>query len=327
MEQLIQILDIIEQYSASTWISLLGLLLFYLGTKPAFLDDQQQIKGKYIGAGIVVVLLGQALNLSDNFIERKITASQSFENLVQNERVKWVVRLIAYNEKSKPNLLLNNIKTLGRPGHDYIFVADYEELINYSITEAIFKLGGTRKGVDRVSAIIFPLDHGELIPANVRGLLQIVKKVDNKYSKEAGYKKFGLTDNLASESISNLSNTSRASWAWDEYAPYFTDYRQAVNKLRSSDYSALKYIGSINKDWNEFGYSEIVGMDIGGKSNKKYILKEPSGTSHVLSNFGARVFLIENHVIGDIPNRVMIDFTDLDNQKIPDFRGKFSGLY
>ena len=104
--------------------------------------------------------------------------------------------------------------TLGRPEHDYIFVADYEELVNYTISEAIYKLGGTRKNVNSASVIIFPLEHRDLYPASARGVLQVVKKIDQERQQQLNYTPFDFDTYLKKNEIQALSDERIESWSW-----------------------------------------------------------------------------------------------------------------
>ena len=69
MEEILQIIDIIEelfnkikQFSASTWISLIGLTLFYFGIKPIFSEYTSAIKVPYILVGIVIIAIAQFID-------------------------------------------------------------------------------------------------------------------------------------------------------------------------------------------------------------------------------------------------------------------------
>ena len=69
MEQILQLIDIIEklfgaiaQFSASTWISLVRLTLFYFGIKPIFSEYTSAIKVPYISVGIVIIAIAQFID-------------------------------------------------------------------------------------------------------------------------------------------------------------------------------------------------------------------------------------------------------------------------
>ena len=81
-------------------------------------------------------------------------------------------------------------------------------------------------------------------------------------------------------------------------------------------------MGTINIDWNKFGYSEILGFNSKKIDVKNFKLKS-NGKIYTVKNFGVRAFLMRNLRIKDIDHRIMMDFKELDREKIPDIRGKF----
>ena len=69
MEEILQFIDIIEelfnkikQFSTSTWISLVGLALFYIGIKPMFSEYTNRMKVSYVIAGIVIIAIAQSMH-------------------------------------------------------------------------------------------------------------------------------------------------------------------------------------------------------------------------------------------------------------------------
>ena len=110
---------------------------------------------------------------------RKMPVEEAFAHLEANEEVKWLIRLISYNANEEPGLGIDKLARLGPEEQLYSFVADYEELAGYTVKEAYEKTGQKYIGGNRVSAIIFPL-RTSLYPANARGLLKVIKEVENR---------------------------------------------------------------------------------------------------------------------------------------------------
>lgn len=108
--------------------------------------------------------------------ERRSTA-QAWADLESNRPAGHLIRLIAYDPQKEPGLAIDRLERLGPPDQLYSFVASYEEMAGYTAT-------GTeeRPPIERgqhVSAIIFPR-RSELYPANARGLLQIIRAVEQE---------------------------------------------------------------------------------------------------------------------------------------------------
>jgi hypothetical protein len=93
-----------------------------------------------------------------------------------NSRVDWLIRLIPYNPISEPDLAVSRLQMLGQPKLLYTFVAPYNELRGYNVLQAVRMIGGNIKPRQNVSAIIFERTT-DIIPANAKGLLQIVHDI------------------------------------------------------------------------------------------------------------------------------------------------------
>ncbi|KKL69871.1 hypothetical protein LCGC14_2110600, partial [marine sediment metagenome] len=75
------------------------------------------------------------------------------------------------------------------------------------------------------------------------------------------------------------------------------------------------------------GYSRIIGLSVSATERQSFSLSTSNGEhDYKIKNFGARAFLIENLPIHTIDHRILIDFKELSNERIPDIRGKSGHL-
>ena len=190
---------------------------------------------------------------------------------------------------------------------------------------------GLSYGIEqRVSAVIFPVDglpvDGHMIyPANARGLLQVIQKIEANSTSKIDKPLFNSTDALPDGEPKDLNKNTDALtyWSWDYYKAMFPDYCQRAQKFRCDDlYSAHNYLGKVGIDWHPLGFAQKDPKEdsCSTKSSVSYcsITDWQTAESALLNHFGGRIFLIENLKIEDIPNRSLIDFGNPSTQFIQD---------
>jgi hypothetical protein len=334
METIFKFIDNVERYSLSTWILLIALFIVFISI---FERDKKHaqvfgfsvrgiIKWRIFAIGFLFLFISQFANVSDVFIERKIKANSLKDRLVENQKVNWLIRIIPYNSNEVERLSIDKLEYLGNPAEKYVFVADYEELRNYTIQEAIYKLGGRQKKF--ATLIIFPLqenlnDTVILYPASCRGVLQVIKEIDSLHTTDTIYKKFHLKGLLSLTEQENLEDKEIPSWNWKYYNKYYNSYTHAIDLFINGDFSAKQFIGKIESDWNPVGVSTV-------KSNNKslqnsFTLSTPDNEIKI-NNIGARAFLFPNLKLKDIKRKILIDIEVNNKNRIPDIGGKFNEL-
>ncbi len=260
------------------------------------------------------------------FQSARIDPKEVLSRLEENSEVDWLIRLIAYDPNRQPQLSLDRLTHLGHESQLYTFVAPYEELRGYTVKEAVHKFGGLLDRHSHVSAILFPLPGHDkpLYPANARGLLQIVKKIDeSKDPAVEGYQSFDFSQ-LGKDQLAALEDTHRKSWSWNEYGRFYKRYCQLAQSIRcaKSSYTAMAQIGQLNGDWHPLGLSRLLPSEFNSCSddatNKQCNIAKWEDTQDLQTTFGARVFFIENMALSDIPGRVLVDFDKPESQVIPD---------
>jgi hypothetical protein len=327
------LLKLVTAYSIGTWLLLIGLVLCFLsvitrrenGTNFWDIKLRETPLRWLLGLGIALVVFSQASLLTYQKSPRLVTPEESFKRLTRNARVTYVIRLIPYDsDKDRDKLSVGKITDLGPPGKEYIFVADYEELRNYRIRDAIYKTGGILSGLKnpRVTGIIFPRNNRDLYPADARGLLQVVHNIDEVHKADEGYKVF----DIEKTDLDALEDQRIRSWAWDSWRNFYDAYRQKCNELLTGKYGATHYLSEIRRDWQPAGYAQLEGYDSGEINAPTFHFSTLDGTTVELRNYGARIFLIKNERIDTIDNVVLCNFSDLDHDIIPDFGGKFDTL-
>jgi hypothetical protein len=273
--------------------------------------------------GTACVIVGQVVPIGSDQYEvarPPVTAAVAFENLKSNRRVEWLIRMIPYT--SAAPLENGKVDSLGPTGQDYTFVASYEELRGYRVDFAIRKTGYAVRPGQKVIAIIFPLRERELIPANARGVLQVILKLDAKHAGEAGYTPANVK--MLPEKVRNtLDDTGIESWQWDKYQHMYKDFNEQLNaiRLQQGNASALKFMGQLDRDWHPAGYSMIIDTTPNWIPEDFQLIA--AGENVAIPSFGARAFLLQNLKLSEIPGRVIIDFQDPAQQYIPDLIGVF----
>jgi hypothetical protein len=327
IEDLKQILDYIQTYSASTWITVAAAAFGFVCLKVLYKapSDDPKLRWPLFGSIVALLLLVAAQGLSW-WSSNSLTSTppeQAFRALQENKRVAWLIRLIPYSSRTEPYLSIHELKTLGPPKDKFVFVADYTELKNLPVSNAIYRLGLSLGNKDSVSAVIFPLDRRALYPANVRGLLQVIQLLDREMKDEPNYKAFEIANYVDKTALDQLDDKRLSSWSWKGYSEYFEQYSAAVAEARKSRASALQYIGTLGLDWHPTGYSQIIVQNSGNSEPavKNFRLETQNKKEVKLDNFGARAFLLENLKLQDINHLILIHFTNLDADRIPELRG------
>jgi hypothetical protein len=210
----------------------------------------------------VVACLRNIQSLSgDNIIRAKDlqrpSAEKAFENLRNNTRVNWLIRLITYDPNS---LRLSGLTTLGKQTDRFSFVAPYEELRGLPVNTTVTKLGGEVDPKNRVFAIIFPTPAQSvsiLYPANARGMLQVVREVESDPTLKIDKALLKGKRELADEEERDLDNHDISSWDFNNYGGSYSKYCVLTHKFQceNPEFSARNYISRISDDWHPLGFS------------------------------------------------------------------------
>ncbi|TWI07878.1 hypothetical protein LPJ38_03180 [Bradyrhizobium daqingense] len=274
--------------------------------------------------GMIFSASGPSLALVKAASIPRMTSDQAFKNLQDNSEVKNVVRLIAYDPEVEPGLAIDRLTKLGPKDQLYSFVASYDELVGYKVSDALAKVGASNRDIKRVSAIIFPLKT-PLFPANARGLLQVIKEVESRAEIQTLLTKKFLdgTNSLNSDQAKDLAITSIPSYKWDDqFGKTYPHYCALSNQFacNPSTYSAHAYVGSISHDWHPLGFSQNPREDRCNLPTTKYCeyTSREAAERDYRNKFGARAFLIRNLEINKIPGRRLIDFDRPYDQVIPE---------
>jgi hypothetical protein len=332
IDDLIQLLEIIERYSASTWITLVGVVVGAVALKQFTkkeADRKTRIWAAVSGSiAAVLIVACQALSLWYSHTASKVSPSAAFDALKKNDRVEWLVRLVPSDPSVTPSLSLDKLVSLGRPEDAFVFVADYEELKNFTVEEALYKTGGSLQNASHVSAIIFPRRGRDLYPASARGVLQVIQAIDKQHGSDPSYTPCPFKT-LSQKAIDDLKRTDLTSWSWSGYSQFYAEYKIAVERAQADGCSAFPRIGTLGDDWHPAGYSQVLDNPTGDKLSASFRLSLPNGDNLELPNFGARAFLIANLALNSIADRVMIDFDNPEEDQIPSLapiRGDSPGL-
>lgn len=324
MDDLKLLLDYIEGFSASVWITLCAIAVGYVCLRAIYSANESAQRPWWAVPGVVICLFvvfsAQGLRWWYQNTLPTISPYIAFQSLQENKRVNWLIRLIPYSRSRQNSLSIHELKSLGPPEQEFVFVADYDEVKNLTVTDAVYKSGLSMAGKDSVSAIIFPLNRGPLYPASARGLLQVIAKVDEMKKGEQNYHPFDLSTKLDPTPFKDLSDERLFTWAWSSYSKYYNDYLEVVTDARRSKISALQYIGSLGQDWHPLGYSQNLEQQLDKKGN--FELLTNTGDRVEAPNFGVRAFLLENMKLSEINDIALIRFDRPDKDRIPDFGGR-----
>jgi len=350
-----QIVDLTKDDSVGRFLSISGILMVLFGGFVAYRlmkTDPQRVYNwqKALAfipscAGILLVAVGPAVSLYqqsrsvvliaqkkldqqsesfDAFLRSEMPPQAISESLRVNKRVRQLIRLISYNPNTQTQLALERLNWLGQKDQIYTFVADYDEMKGYTAAEALKRSGVRYSSGNKISAIIFPADQvSELIPLNVRGLMQVIQKIEGSRPLAL---QFDVQKRLSLSGLNALKEQGLiGSWSWDEYGKYFDEYCQAAIEFRCSEnpYTARSLIGAITHDWHPLGFSQNAASqsnvceDLRAKERSCLIEKWPNSTDPIVSRIGGRVFMVPNMEINNIQGRILIDFNEPTNQKIP----------
>src|SRR5262245_23033421 len=182
--------------------------------------------------------------------------------------------------------------------------------------------------------MIFPLPKPEdIYPTNARGLLQVIHKLEDATPPIT--RRFDVMGHVRNkdQEIEDLNVTDKDTmvierWGWASYGQFFKDYCEIAQQFRcSGDLPVKSLIGTIGNDWNPLGFSSKRPVAFSCSDDaRKRACSVPSGSDwpnrndNVFSQFGARIFLMRNLALEDIPGLILIDFDLPEKQRIPDVR-------
>lgn len=289
----------------------------------------------FLGATLLLTASGLAVGFIDArasvAIENGVPPDVVLENLQNNARVTWLIRLIPYRPGTSDDLNVDSLQYLGLKGQQYTFVADYDELKGDRVSDAISKVGGSLEPNEHVSAIIFPLNGRPLFPASARGLLQVVAILDGEpQATGAVYRPFAEMKDIGTDAQKDLGDRDISSWSWASYGPrFYEQYCHLAQDLRCSQdqFTALSFIGGLNSDWDPLGFSFRVPPRAVCSTPEKEAqcsITSWTGSRQYIGAIGVRAFLVQNVSLASLENRRLIDFADPANQVIPVFPEKGS---
>ena len=210
---------------------------------------------------------------------------------------------------------------IGPEGVRFTFVGSYEELKGRKVSEVLDLVGQSLRSREHVSAIIFSASPEEypIIPANARGLLQVISDVEQDNSANISHPLLPLGALSDRERSDLASRDEIGSWAFSAYRPYFRSYCEKAHVFRcSATYDVKRYISAINSDWHPIGAAvhyrespcrsaEYCSIDAWDRIKERYF-----------GDFGARIFFIPNVEIDKLHDRYLIDFENPTEQLIPE---------
>ena len=249
---------------------------------------------------------------------RKKPFNETVHDLAKNKRVRYVIRLIAYNP-ANPNLAvsIDKLQQLGPAKQKYSFVADYEELKGYTIREALDLFGIGYINGYHVSAVIFPL-HVDLYPANARGLLQVVRRV------EAGIEasdKFLGPGKLNQDQVNDFADISIQSYRIENFKKFYPHYCDLAKTFFCGQYAAKELVGGLYPDWHPLRIlpKNPPAGPCSIPTDRFCAFSDWDGVRQEFKNhLGVRAFLVENLEINKIPGRMLFHFQDPLRDRIPE---------
>lgn len=338
-----QFIDIIKNSTTATTLFVIGfvlLLITIICIRKILLSDAKQTP-PWLTIFLFMCLVGSALfaasaaaiSLTFSTVNTRIELDELLNNLRSNKRVNHLIRMIAYDPISEPYLSVGKITHLGKQSQEFTFVADYDELRGYTVSEAIRRTGGTIQPGQHVTAFIFPIPRGKTLrPVNARGLLQVIRAIENsqlamrenfhRFDVDSRFKPSNGTNNSAL--IEDLSNDNVASYSWAAYSGYYTRYCEAAIEFKcNKTYNARDLIGEISADWHPLGFARrsFPVQNVCLSKDESIRQCESKDWKDIEANIrdyiGARVFLMQNMMVSDIDGRYMIEFTQPELQIIP----------
>ena len=251
----------------------------------------------------------------------RMSTTQAWANLESNASVGHLIRLVAYDPQTEPGLAIDRLARLGPPDQLYSFVASYEEMAGYTAKQALEKNGLRLRDGQHVSAVIFPR-RTELYPANARGLLQIIRAVEQEKGAAIGERFLEGRDVLTPAELKGLQSTDIASYRVSDFRDLYPRYCELARQFNCepAPYPASRFIGSLYHDWHPLGFSQIdPSHDPCTLPPAQYcaFVDWSTARAEFLPRFGSRAFLTKNLEISKIPGRILIDFDQPDRQIIP----------
>jgi hypothetical protein len=279
----------------------------------------------FCGLGAATSMMALSREVGRGFSASTASTAVVLANLKANAKVTWVIRLIPFDDEKQPELGISRLTYFGRSDQRFTFVGDYYELKGFTASDAVKRLGLSMEAATRVSAIIFPLNGRQLYPANARGVLQVVRKIESTRDRATeNYAAFDVENNLRPDEIEDLKKIDHHSyWNWNNYSGYYRTYCVLAQKYRCEKtiaFTAKSAMGDLNRDWHPIGLALAVPTDSDPCKKPKDVcdIDDWKELEPLTSNIGARIFYLENEEISKLSGRVLIDFDKPDIQVIPD---------
>jgi hypothetical protein len=253
-----------------------------------------------------------------------ISRDTAFVNLENNERVRWLLRLVQY-KATYPESPVGKFDNLGPPEQRFTFVGAYDELAGYSAKEAAVMSGLEYDNTQNVYAIALPLAHYQLYPANARGLLQVIQQVEAQNNAEIQKPFLRDQHRLYEPELIELEELSIDSYQIMKFRDKYRHYCELAQEFRcDKSYTAHKYIGGISRDWHPLGFAKwkrtegICPRDANYDPNTCTFSDWGAAKRDLMATFGSRAFFVQNLKVDQVPNRILIDFANPEHQLVPD---------
>lgn len=340
IDAIVKIYELVTSTSSTAFLSVVGFALLLLAGVLAYIaiKSKPEELSLWIKLALFVSLVGGMLfsaagpGLALFYVSQstvttiqKMSSARAFKNLDENRKVNFVIRLIAYDPVEEPKLSIDQLKNLGPPDQIYSFVASYDELVGYTVKDALEKIGQGYVNGKKVSAIIFPL-RTSLFPANARGLVQVIQEVEQRKDIELKKKFLEGSNVLNPGELSDLASKDIPSYRITNFKDKYRHYCELTHQFYcDSSFSARTFVGGLYKDWHPLGFSqrtppaEPCSIPVG--TFCEFQDWEKARVSFQ-KDFGSRAFLIRNLEINRIPGRVLIDFDNPNEQLIPEIGGR-----
>ncbi|MGO9698454.1 MAG: hypothetical protein ACLPX7_04230 [Xanthobacteraceae bacterium] len=254
----------------------------------------------------------------------RVSRQTAFTNLQNNEEVRWLVRLVAYDEQTDPQLAADRLQNLGPAKQLFSFVSAYEDLRGYSVQESVQMTGGKFRDGQHISAVIFPL-RTQLYPANARGLLQAIQQVEARKDIAIDRPFLRGQNLLSKEELKDLEDDRIPSYRVENFLNKYQHYCELAQKFRCDEkesFSTRIYIGGLYPDWHPLGFSQRNPSKDPCKPqpdpNYCVFADWNAAKATLIPQFGSRAFVVRNLQVERIPGRMLIDFEQPAHQLIPD---------
>jgi hypothetical protein len=197
--------------------------------------------------------------------------------------------------------------------------------------QAVQMVGGPIHDKDHVWAIAFPLqDTNEILyPANARGLLQVIRKIQQEPPSvqqellRAGCptptgQQYNLDAVLSFEERHDLHDTGIPSYAFENYKQYYTHYCSLSMDFLKQEWRERSRMSTIESDCNPLGFSTR-RTTISKEAGKACPITDwNTAKKDYADDFGARAFLINNLPVKNILDVRMMRFDHPKYQRLPD---------